>query len=294
MLEKVCAIFGIPAAVHSDNGPESANHIFEELCDFLNISISTSIPYFHQSNGVAERRNRDVIFTLRKLLADFNDFDNWSGYLPMTQLLINCQKCRRTGYTPFELIFGTESTIDPRSPPTKILDKLTNSTIPENSWLRTKAEANSNPPILPQSEDALHQFKEGSYVLRAFDRTAKLHSPWKGPYLVSKVYSNRNHVKLLNLLTGAETLCSIVALKPFNPQSTNPDYLSAIAAQDRAEHLVQEVQQIDTQRQRALVQWVGASEPTWEPLEEIRKTKAYSDFIKNQKSPKRSSPRKKK
>ncbi|KAL0246062.1 hypothetical protein GEMRC1_007278 [Eukaryota sp. GEM-RC1] len=219
MLEKVCAIFGVPAAVHSDNGPEYANHIFEELCDFLNISISTSIPHFHQSNGVAERRNRDVLFTLRKLLADFNDYDNWSGYLPMTQLLINCQKCRRTGYTPFELIFGTESTIDPRSPPTKILDKLTNSRMPENSWLRTvesvsasliekweKAETNSNAPILPQSEDALHQFKEGSYALRIFDRTAKLHSPWKGPYLITKVYSNRNHVKLLNLLTGAETL----------------------------------------------------------------------------------------
>ncbi|KAL0231780.1 hypothetical protein GEMRC1_011184 [Eukaryota sp. GEM-RC1] len=221
MLEKVCAIFGIPAAVHSDNGPEYANHIFEELCDFLNISISTSIPHFHQSNGVAERRNRDVLFTLRKLLADFNDYDNWSGYLPMTQLLINCQKCRQTGFTPFEMIFGTEATIDPRSPPTKILDKLTNSRIPESSWLRTvesvsasliekweKAEINSNPPILPQSEDALHHFKEGSYVLRIFDRTAKLHSPWRGPYLITKVYSNRNHVKLLNLLTGAETLAS--------------------------------------------------------------------------------------
>ncbi|KAL0251878.1 hypothetical protein GEMRC1_001090 [Eukaryota sp. GEM-RC1] len=40
------------------------------------------------------------------------------------------------------------------------------------------------------------------------------------------------------------------------------DDLAAIAAQDRAEHLVHEVQKIDTQRQRALVQWVGASEPT--------------------------------
>ncbi|KAL0231324.1 hypothetical protein GEMRC1_010728 [Eukaryota sp. GEM-RC1] len=148
-------------------------------------------------------------------------------------------------------------------------------------------------PYLTSKRRCPSSIKEGSYVLRVFDRTDKLHSPWKGPYLVSKVISNRNHVKLLNLLTGAETLCSIVALKPFNLQSTNPDYLSAIAAQARAEHLVQEVQQIDTQRQRALVQWVGASEPTWEPLEEIRKTKAYSDFIKNQKSPKRSSPRKK-
>ncbi|KAL0243017.1 hypothetical protein GEMRC1_005580 [Eukaryota sp. GEM-RC1] len=91
LLEKVCSIFGVTAAIHSDNGPEYANHIFEELCDFLNLSITTSIPHFNQSTGVAERRNRDVLFTLRKLLADFNDYDNWSGYLSMTQLLINCQ-----------------------------------------------------------------------------------------------------------------------------------------------------------------------------------------------------------
>ncbi|KAL0251662.1 hypothetical protein GEMRC1_000874 [Eukaryota sp. GEM-RC1] len=113
----VCAIFGIPASVHSDNGPEYANHIFEDLCDFLNIYVSTAIPHYHQSNGVAERRNPDVLYTLRKLLADFNDYDNWSGYLPMTQLLINCTKWRRTGYTPFEMVFGTK--IDLRNPPTK-------------------------------------------------------------------------------------------------------------------------------------------------------------------------------
>ncbi|KAL0251825.1 hypothetical protein GEMRC1_001037 [Eukaryota sp. GEM-RC1] len=51
-------------------------------------------------------------------------------------------------------------------------------------------------------------------------------------------------------------------LQPFLPQSTNPDYLSAVAAQDRAEHLVEEVLNIDTTRQRCLVRWVGASEPT--------------------------------
>ncbi|KAL0235895.1 hypothetical protein GEMRC1_002477 [Eukaryota sp. GEM-RC1] len=196
LLEKVCSIFGIPASVHSDNGPEYANHIFEELCDFLNISESTAIPHYHQSNGVAERRNRDVLHTLRKLLADFNDYDNWSGYLPMTQLLINCTKCRRTGFTPFEMVFGTDSTIDPRNPPTKILEKLTNSSIPATSWLRTiesvsasliekweKAETNLNPPTLPQSNNVDHLFKEGSYVLRAFDKSAKLQSPWKGPLL---------------------------------------------------------------------------------------------------------------
>ncbi|KAL0245894.1 hypothetical protein GEMRC1_007111 [Eukaryota sp. GEM-RC1] len=298
LLEKVCSIFGIPAKVHSDNGPEYANHIFEELCDFLNISVSTAIPYYHQSNGVAERRNRDVLHTLRKLLADFNDYDNWSGYLPMTQLLINCTKCRRTGFTPFEMVFGTESSIDPRNPPTKILEKLTNSSIPATSWLRTiesvsasllekweKAETNLNPPTLPQSNNVDHLFKEGSY----------LQSPWKGPFLVTKVFTGRNHVKILNLLTGSETLANISSLQPFLPQSTNPDYLSAVAAQDRAEHLVEEVLNIDTTRQRCLVRWVGASEPTWEPLSEIRNTAAYSTFLKKQssKTTTRTSPRKK-
>ncbi|KAL0210650.1 hypothetical protein RCL1_005086 [Eukaryota sp. TZLM3-RCL] len=57
----VCAIFGIPLAIHSDNGPEFANAIFRGLCDILAIESSNSVPHYSQSNGLVERRHRDIL-----------------------------------------------------------------------------------------------------------------------------------------------------------------------------------------------------------------------------------------
>ncbi|KAL0252215.1 hypothetical protein GEMRC1_001427 [Eukaryota sp. GEM-RC1] len=88
-----------------------------------------------------------------------------------------------------------------------------------------------------------------------------LQSLWKGPFLVTKVLRSKSceNSKPIDWLRNSS---QYLFLQPFLPQSTNPDYLSAVAAQDRAEHLVEEVLNIDTTRQRCLVRWVGASEPT--------------------------------
>ncbi|KAL0224218.1 hypothetical protein P9112_003608 [Eukaryota sp. TZLM1-RC] len=44
LIWKVCAIFGIPFQIHSDNGPEFSKAVFDELSKFLGIEVSKSIP----------------------------------------------------------------------------------------------------------------------------------------------------------------------------------------------------------------------------------------------------------
>ncbi|KAL0251022.1 hypothetical protein GEMRC1_000236 [Eukaryota sp. GEM-RC1] len=43
------------------------------VCNLLAIEVSRSIPHFSQSNGLVERRHRDVLQSLRRLLVDFNE-----------------------------------------------------------------------------------------------------------------------------------------------------------------------------------------------------------------------------
>ncbi|KAL0224272.1 hypothetical protein P9112_003662 [Eukaryota sp. TZLM1-RC] len=119
LIWNVCAIFGIPMSIHNDNGPEFANEIFKLLCQRMSIKMSTSIPYHSESNGFVERKHRDVIQCIRKLLIDYNDYHSWSTYVPITQLLINSTKSRITNHTPYELKFG--SSTSPRSDPADIL-----------------------------------------------------------------------------------------------------------------------------------------------------------------------------
>ncbi|KAL0239447.1 hypothetical protein GEMRC1_009555 [Eukaryota sp. GEM-RC1] len=121
----VIAIFGIPFCIYSDNGTEFANAIFEAICNLLVIEVSRSIPHFSQSNGLVERRHRDVLQSLRDLLVDFNDYDNWS-YIPTVQLQINATKSSITGHTPYELMFGND--ISSGADPSGLLDAVEKST----------------------------------------------------------------------------------------------------------------------------------------------------------------------
>ncbi|KAL0235191.1 hypothetical protein GEMRC1_001773 [Eukaryota sp. GEM-RC1] len=129
----VCAIFGIPDLIHSDNGKEFANHVFNDVCKQFDITTNKSIPSFSPSNGLVERRHRDILQALRKMLIDFNDYDNWSKYIPLVQLLVITTKSRVTGFTPYELMFGSNT--NPGSDPSKIISCLTQNKISEDSFL---------------------------------------------------------------------------------------------------------------------------------------------------------------
>ncbi|KAL0223127.1 hypothetical protein P9112_002517 [Eukaryota sp. TZLM1-RC] len=72
---KICAIFGIPFVVYSDNGPEYLKAVFDSLCEFLGMEVSNSAPHLCQFNGVVERRHRDFLYNLRKLVVDSDAYD---------------------------------------------------------------------------------------------------------------------------------------------------------------------------------------------------------------------------
>ncbi|KAL0214912.1 hypothetical protein P9112_007096 [Eukaryota sp. TZLM1-RC] len=122
LIWNVCAIFGIPMLIHNDNGPEFVNETFKLVCNRLAIEMSNSIPHYSESNGLVERKHRDVLQCLRKLLIVCNDHRKQSPYVPISQLLINSTKSRKTGFTPYELMFG--SSISPRTDPANILGNL--------------------------------------------------------------------------------------------------------------------------------------------------------------------------
>ncbi|KAL0230875.1 hypothetical protein GEMRC1_010280 [Eukaryota sp. GEM-RC1] len=194
----VIAIFGIPFCIHSDNGTEFANAIFEAICNLLAIEVSRSIPHFSQSNGLVERRHRDVLQSLRRLLVDFNDYDNWSTYIPTVQLQINATKSSITGHTPYELMFGCD--ISPGADPSSLLDAVEKSTknVPFIDDIKTKLErltkqreeAEDRQSVLkPKKKSNTSQsFKIGDLVLKVV-KTSKLHGNYTGPFLVVSVDS---------------------------------------------------------------------------------------------------------
>ncbi|KAL0238106.1 hypothetical protein GEMRC1_012579 [Eukaryota sp. GEM-RC1] len=285
----VIAIFGIPFCIHSDNGKEFANATFEAVCNLLAIEVSRSIPHFSQSNGLVERRHRDVLQSLRRLLVDFNDYDNWSTYIPSVQLQINSTKSSVTGHSPYELMFGSD--ISPGADPGTMLKAIECSTS-EISFIddmalklkrlkekREKAGARQSSKA-PSKKSQPNPFKAGDLVLKA-TKSSKLHGSYCGPFLVMSIDSNTS-MSIKNLITGHVGKASIHQCKIYQTDLPNDDELhKAVASGDTEEHiLVKVLDRYDTpEGEYCTVVWFGG-EHSAVPLKDITNTKAYSEFIK--------------
>ncbi|KAL0214171.1 hypothetical protein P9112_006355 [Eukaryota sp. TZLM1-RC] len=283
--------------IHSDNGPEFANETFKIVCNILAIEMSNSIPHYSESNGLVERKHRDVLQCLRKLLIDFNDYGNWSTYVPISQLLINSTKSRKTGFKPNELMFG--SSISPRSDPANILGNLSkfDSNIPllddikmKNTRLQEKMEEaerhqSLNTPISVDNTNSRSiVFNNGDYVLRKTKQNNKLHGSWNGPFLVIDQPSNST-LLLKNLITGIELKAAKKDCKIYNAENPQDiEFLKAVAAGNAEKHVIEKILSECNSDSGSFctVQWFGG-ETTEEPLHSVKHSEAYKLFSRNNK-----------
>ncbi|KAL0226048.1 hypothetical protein P9112_013372 [Eukaryota sp. TZLM1-RC] len=288
LIWNVCAIFGIPMLIHSDNGPEFANETFKIVCNRLAIEMSNSIPHYSESNGLVERKHRDVLQCLRKLLIDFNDYGNWSTYVPISQLLINSTKSRKTGFTPYELMFG--SSISPRTDPANILGNLSKfeTNIPLLDDIKMKntrlQEKKGRSRASPNIKYSVFIFNIGDYVLRKTKQNNKLHGSWNGPFLVIDLPS-KSTLLLKNLTTGTELKAAKKDCKIYNAENPQDiEFLKAVAAGDSEKHVIEKIlsEYHSDSGSFCTVQWFGG-ETTEEPLHSVKHSEAYKLFSKDNK-----------
>ena len=100
------SMFGVPAAIHSDNGREFANSIFNQLSEKMKFKITRTPAYNPQSNPV-ERFHRSLNQLLRVMM-DREDSD-WSRYIPAVCLAHNTRVHSSTGLTPHHVFTGREA-----------------------------------------------------------------------------------------------------------------------------------------------------------------------------------------
>jgi len=67
------AVYGPPATVFSDNGPQFRSTFFRGVCSLLGISNRYSTTYRPQTNGQVGRYNRTIVGQLRTYVEDHQD-----------------------------------------------------------------------------------------------------------------------------------------------------------------------------------------------------------------------------
>ena len=112
LVKGVYNAFGVPKMVVSDRGREFRNQLDTKLAELYRIHRVCTTPQNPRSNGLVENMNK----TLKDQLHHYINArqSDWDVFLTTVQLMYNSTVNAATGYTPFYMMFGRESSTPER------------------------------------------------------------------------------------------------------------------------------------------------------------------------------------
>ena len=243
---KYWSFFGHTDLVISDKGPDLNSQLFEQLIEYMGMRHTFSIADKH-ANG-CERVIGEVVRHLRALVYDNSErterkdvFEDPS-WIPTVQYILNSEISSETGFTPFELTFGSAAAL---------YAKLGQGGLPSNSHARLD-HLNSNLEALQKSSKAYQDnlkkeraargvlpdeqnlYQPGDLIL--FDKGAKVHPKmshrYAGPCKVKVQY--KNDIDCQHLVTGQVVRVDVQDVKLY-PGNEETAYQMALRDHDQHE-----------------------------------------------------------
>ena len=92
------SVFGLPNQIHSDNGKELVNRLWEEIFSELKI-LHTKTPPYNPSSNIIERWHRTIVSLLRTMDSEMQN--EWDLGVKAACLAYNITVHSSTGQTPF-------------------------------------------------------------------------------------------------------------------------------------------------------------------------------------------------
>lgn len=107
LLENIILRHGAPQTLISDRGAAFLSETVQNVLRLSNTVHCTSTPYHPQTNGLTERLNR----TLAEMMSMYvtADHKNWDIVLPYVTYAYNTARQATTGFSPYYLLYGRES-----------------------------------------------------------------------------------------------------------------------------------------------------------------------------------------
>jgi hypothetical protein len=124
---EVYRLYGLPLSIVSDRDTRFLSHFWRCLWRFSSIKLEFSSAYHPQTDGQTEVVNRSLGALLRRLVGEH--IKSWDTKLFQAEFAYNCSTNRRTGLSPFTIIYGS----NPRAP-------LDLAFIPDMTRTNTRAE----------------------------------------------------------------------------------------------------------------------------------------------------------
>lgn len=185
LLEEIIPRFGPPWVIESDHGKHFKNHLVQTLTQAIGSHWAYHVPWHPKSSGQAERMNGIIKKHLTKICQEAQL--KWTKALPIALTRIRATPNRKTGLTPYELLFGRPYPIfRPISMgQDKIIDdeELKQYVTKLQHTLSSLQETAIFRQDLP-ADTPCHQIEAGDWVLVKEWKDKPLTPKWTGPYRV--------------------------------------------------------------------------------------------------------------
>jgi transposase InsO family protein len=294
--------YGIPGEIQSDQGPQFASQIVDDLMSFLKTSRRFTLPYRPQANGIVERANQETMKHLKAIVYEGGVKRYWSMYTPLVQRIMNNSVHSSIGTTPSRVVFGDRAYLDrgfdgvDRSQEEGSSKVITyEDHIQElNEQLKVVAAASARfqktifDERLSKGPKNPTTFDVGSLVLVSYPERPpdKLTSVWRGPLVVQRVEKQTYFCQ--DLISLQVSPFFVDRLKRFTSDDrTDPAVLAAL---DKDELQVQSIvghrgNPKDRKNMTFRVRWVGQEpeDDSWEPWDTVKKLQALDTYIEQHK-----------
>ncbi|OMJ24835.1 Pol polyprotein [Smittium culicis] len=198
IITEIVQVYGVPQQLITDRGSNFLSETSEKLYEFLEIKHKPTTTYRPQANGQVERLNQTLKNVLSKLCREHTK--DWDCYMWKTLLAIRSMKNRSTGYSPSEMLYGTEMTLPTSWEPLdehfeledeiKERESFIHIDLPEirRIGLRKNVVSKNNSEARYNKKVSVHKFKTRDIVLKFTDVKKSKFSPvWEGPYMIVEV-----------------------------------------------------------------------------------------------------------
>ena len=203
---QICAYLDFPKNILSDRGKEFCNATMAALAKYHGFSNHYTAVYHPASNGLCERKNRDVVVTIRATIDVLEE--EWDKCLPAVQLAVNTSYHRAIGDTPHFVMYGRD-VLRP-----KLTFKLPRSYNPDLRFALSQIIYDTVSEELKKSQEEYRRYRKrkvtkgkepleiGARVfIKNLKRKNKLDPLWIGPMRINKSVGPAQY-ELIDLRSG--------------------------------------------------------------------------------------------
>ena len=190
--------FGVPKSILTDQGTNFESALIKRICESLGITKLRCTAAHPQTDGQTERFNRTLCDSLTHYV-NVNQTD-WDKWVSICVSAFRFSRHTTTGYSPFELVYGTEPRVPVTSEIVDDADELACGTYREYVRdLKQRMSVDGGKALQSLVESQRRSAVEGSSDLKVGDRVMlkvhavkrgtvkKLSNRYDGPYVVTDV-----------------------------------------------------------------------------------------------------------